>query len=190
MVGKPQHTIRPAPLIPIPAFIEPFSRVLVDCVGPLPKSNHQVGQGHVTPRDAKVRAIVEFPAPSSKRELLRFLGMCGFYRKFVPNFSHLVVPLTDLLKKGTKFEWSVSCQTAFQKLKDILMNDPVLVAPNFGKSFQLATDANDRGVGAVLLQDDANGHSKYLCYFSKKLNRHQQKYSTVEKECLSVVLAV
>ena len=70
------------------------------------------------------------------------------------------------------------------------MNDPVLVAPNVGKSFQLATDASDRGVGAVLLQDDDNGHSKPVCYFSKKLNRHQQRYSTVEKECLSVVLAV
>ncbi|XP_072182296.1 uncharacterized protein [Diadema setosum] len=150
---------------------------------------HKVGRGSVAPRDAKVRAIVHFPVPSSKRELQRFLGMCGFYRRFVPNFSHLVVPLTDLLKKGTTFQWSASCQDAFQKLKAVLMNDPVLIAPNFERSFQLATDASDRGVGAVLLQDD-NGHSKPVCFFSKKLNRHQQKYSTVEKECLSVVLAV
>ncbi|XP_072178114.1 uncharacterized protein [Diadema setosum] len=151
---------------------------------------HKVGRGRVAPRDAKVRAIVDFPVPSSKRELQRFLGMCGFYRRFVPNFSHLVVPLTDLLKKGTTFLWSASCQDAFQKLKAVLMNDPVLIAPNFERSFQLATDASDRGVGAVLLQDDDNGHSKPVCFFSKKLNRHQQKYSTVEKECLSVVLAV
>ncbi|XP_071490828.1 uncharacterized protein [Diadema antillarum] len=151
---------------------------------------HKVGRGSVAPRDAKVRAIVDFPVPSSKRELQRLLGMCGFYRRFVPNFSHLVVPLTDLLKKGTTFQWSASCQDAFQKLKVVLMNDPVLIAPNFERSFQLATDASDRGVGAVLLQDDDNGHSKPVCFFSKKLNRHQQKYSTVEKECLSVVLAV
>ena len=98
--------------------------------------------------------------------------------------------MTDLLKKGTTFQWSASCQDAFQKLKAVLMNDPVLIAPNFERSFQLATDASDRGVGAVLLQDDDNGHSKPVCFFSKKLNRHQQKYSTVEKECLSVVLAV
>ncbi|XP_071504452.1 uncharacterized protein [Diadema antillarum] len=151
---------------------------------------HKVGRGSVAPRDAKVRAIVDFPVPASKRELQRFLGMCGFYRRFVPNFSHLVVPLTDLLKKGKTFQWSASCQDAFQKLKAVLMNDPVLIAPNFERSFQLATDASDRGVGAVLLQDDDNGHSKPVCFFSKKLNRHQQKYSTVEKECLSVVLAV
>ncbi|XP_071502498.1 uncharacterized protein [Diadema antillarum] len=134
--------------------------------------------------------VVDFPVPASKRELQRFLGTCGFYRRFVPNFSHLVVPLTDLLKKGTTFQLSASCQDAFQKLKAVLMNDPVLIAPNFERSFQLATDASDRGVGAVLLQDDDNGHSKPVCFFSKKLNRHQQKYSTVEKECLSVVLAV
>ncbi|XP_072171978.1 uncharacterized protein [Diadema setosum] len=151
---------------------------------------HKVGRGSVAPRDAKVRAIMDFPVPASKRELQRFLGMCGFYRRFVPNFSHLVMPLTYLLKKGTTFQWSVSCQDAFQKLKAVLMNDPVLIAPNFERSFQLATDASDRGVGAMLLQDDDNGHSKPVCFFSKKLNRHQHKYSTVEKECLSVVLAV
>ncbi|XP_071500975.1 uncharacterized protein [Diadema antillarum] len=151
---------------------------------------HKVGRGSVAPRDAKVRAIVDFPVPASKRELQRFWGMCGFYRRFVPNFSHLVVPLTDLLKKGKTFQWSASCQDAFQKLKAVLMNDPVLIVPNFERSFQLATDASDRGVGAMLLQDDDNGHSKPVCFFSKKLNRHQQKCSTVEKECLSVVLAV
>ena len=151
---------------------------------------HEVGRGHVVPRQAKVQAIVEFPAPSSKKEVMRFLGMCGFYRKFVPNFSDLVAPLTDLLKKGIKFEWSSSCEIAFQKLKAVLMSKPVLDAPNFRKPFQLATDASDVGVGAVLLQMDDMGLLKPISYFSKKLNPHQRRYSTIEKECLGLVLAV
>ena len=151
---------------------------------------HIVGQGHVAPRCAKVQAIVDFPAPSSKKEILRFLGMCGFYRKFVPNFSEVVAPMTDLLKKGVKFEWSSSCEMAFQKLKAVLTSNPVLDAPNFEKPFQLAVDASDVGVGAVLLQKDETGLLKPISYFSKKLNIHQRRYSTIEKECLGLVLAV
>ena len=75
---------------------------------------HEIGQGRVAPRSAKVQAIVDFPSPSSKKELLRFLGMCGFYRKFVRNFSEVVAPLTDLLKKRVKFDWSGACEMAFQ----------------------------------------------------------------------------
>ena len=118
---------------------------------------HEVGHGHVSPRQAKVQAIVDFPALSSKKEVLRFLGMCGFYRKFVPNFSEVVAPLTDLLKKGVKFDWSGTCETAFQKLKVVLMSKPVLDAPNFEKPFELAIDASDVGVGAVLQQKDEIG---------------------------------
>ena len=151
---------------------------------------HEIGDGHVVPRQAKVQAIVEFPAPSSKRQVLRFLEMCGFYRKFVPNFSDIVAPLTDLLRKGVKFEWSGPCETAFQTLKAVLNSKPVLNAPNFEKPFQLVTDVSDLGVGAVLLQEDDMGHQKPVSYFSKKLNIHQRRYSTIEKECLGLVSAV
>ncbi|XP_041461225.1 uncharacterized protein LOC121412478 [Lytechinus variegatus] len=151
---------------------------------------HVVGHGCVAPREAKVQAIVDFPAPSTKKEVMRFLGMCGFYRKFVPNFSDIVVPLTDLLKKGTKFDWTKPCEIAFQKLKAVLISKPVLQAPNFEHPFLLATDASEVGVGAVLLQLDEEGFMKPVSYFSKKLDVHQQRYSTVEKECLGLVLAV
>ena len=151
---------------------------------------HEIGQGRVAPRSAKVQAIMDFPSPSSKKEVLRFLGMCGFYRKFVPNFSEVVAPLTDLLKKGVKFDWSEACEIAFQKLKAVLMSDPVLEAPNFEKPFQLAVDASDVGIGAVLLQKDNSDILKPVSYYSKKLNIHQRRYSTIEKECLGLVLAV
>ena len=71
---------------------------------------HVVGHGSVAPRQAKVEAIVDFPVPTNKRELLRFLGMSGFYRKFCENYSSGVTPLTNLLRKNLKFQWSESCQ--------------------------------------------------------------------------------
>ena len=78
----------------------------------------------------------------------------------------------------------------FDKLKAILRNEPVLLAPNFDKEFKLAIDASDVGAGGVLLQEDDNGVAHPVCYFSKKFNKHQNNYSTVEKECLSLILAL
>nr|XP_054775109.1 uncharacterized protein LOC129283299 [Lytechinus pictus] len=116
--------------------------------------------------------------------------MSGFYRKFVPNYSSVVSPLTNLLKAKVKYVWSDECQRSFEKLKAILVNEPVLAAPNFTKPFKVAIDACDVGVGAVLLQEDEEGIEKPVCYHSKKLNRFQKKYSTIEKEALSLVLAL
>nr|XP_054769552.1 uncharacterized protein LOC129277391 [Lytechinus pictus] len=151
---------------------------------------HVVGQGQVLPGEAKIQAILDFPIPTTKKELLRFLGMSGFYRKFVPNYSTVVSPLTNLLKAKVKYVWSDECHRSFEKLKAILVNEPVLAAPNFTKPFKVAIDACDVGVGAVLLQEDEEGIEKPVCYFSKKLNRFQKKYSTIEKEALGLVLAL
>ena len=78
---------------------------------------HLVGQGQVKPLEAKVNAISEFPVPKCKRQLMRFLGMAGYYRKFCKNFSGIAEPLTNLLKKSTKFKWNDKCQDAFDRLK-------------------------------------------------------------------------
>ena len=92
---------------------------------------HLVGQGQVKPLEAKVSAISEFPVPKCKRQLMRFLGMAGYYRKFCKNFSGIAEPLTNLLKKSTKFKWNEKCQDAFDCLKAILKSAPVLLAPDF-----------------------------------------------------------
>ena len=84
----------------------------------------------------------------------------------------------------------MECQSAFDKLKAVLASDPVLVAPDFDKPFKLAIDASDVGVGAVLLQEDSSGVDRPVSYFSRKLNKHQKVYSTIEKETLALVLAV
>ena len=151
---------------------------------------HVVGQGNVKPVVAKVKAICEFPVPKGKKQLMRFLGMAGYYRKFCPNFSTIAEPLTRLLSKRVKFTWSPECEIAFQKLKAILESSPVLVAPNFSKLFKLVVDASEVASGSALLQEDEVGVDHPVCYFSKKFNKSQLNYSTIEKECLALVLAI
>lgn len=151
---------------------------------------HQVGSGQVCPVDAKVSAIAEFPVPTTRRELRRFLGMAGYYRRFCKNFSSVAAPLTTLTSPSQPFVWSSECQKAFESLKGILCCTPVLSAPDFSRSFKLEVDASAAGAGAVLLQEDDRGIDHPVSYFSRKFNRHQVKYSTIEKETLALLLAL
>ena len=89
-----------------------------------------------------------------------------------------------------RFRWTSDCQNVFDKLKPVLRSEPVLLAPNFNKEFKLAVDASDIGAGGVLLQEDSNSVDHPVCYFSKTFNKHQKNYSTVEKKCLSLILAL
>ena len=107
--------------------------------------------------------------PKCKRQLMRFLGIAGYYRKFCKNFSGIAEPLTNLLKKSTKYKWNDKCQYAFDRLKAILKSAPVLLAPDFDKCFKLAVDASDVGIGALLLQEDNNGIDHPVCYFLRSL---------------------
>ena len=117
--------------------------------------------------------------------------MASYYRKFCRNFSIITAPLTALLKKQEPYVWSVECQKAFDRVKAVLQSFPVLQAPKFReKHFKLVIDASDLGVGAVLQQEDSEGIDHSVCYFSKKFNEHQRKYSTIEKEALSLLLSV
>ena len=151
---------------------------------------HVVGQGWVAPVEAKIRSIVEYPVPTSKKSLMRFLGMAGYYRKFCKNFSEVTALLTNLLRKNQKFVWSKECDVAFDKVKSILCSEPILMAPDFEKQFVLMVDACDHGVGAVLMQADEKSVRHPVCYYSKKFNCHQKNYSTVEKETLALILAL
>ncbi len=149
-----------------------------------------VGQGQVKPVSAKVEAIADFPSPTNKRELRRFLGMTGYYRGFCKNFATVVVPLTDLLSTERKFVWDEMCESAFCSAKDLLCNAPILSAPNFALSFSLQVDASARGAGAVLMQADEAGIEHPVSYFSKKFTKCQQNYSVIEKEALALLLAL
>jgi len=95
-----------------------------------------------------------------------------------------------LLKKGKKFSWSPECHSAFEKIKSILLSAPVLMAADFQKQFKLFMDAGDVDLGAALFQEDSYGVDHPMCYYSKKLNYHQQNYFTSEKETLALLLSL
>ncbi|XP_068229690.1 uncharacterized protein [Palaemon carinicauda] len=149
---------------------------------------HHVGQGKVLPKEKNIEAVLAFPTLKTRKNVRQFVGLAGYYRRFVPSFSEIVTPLTNLLREKSKFLWDDTCQRAFDKLKGILSTYPILISPDFQKGFKLMVDASDLGVGAVLLQDDSEGIEHPVSYFSRKLNEHQKKYSTIEKEALALVL--
>lgn len=117
-----------------------------------------------------------------------FLGMVGYYRSFCKNFSAVVAPLTDLLSPKVCFHWSPDCKRAFNCVKALLTNAPILAAPAFDRAFRLFVDASDAGAGAVLLQEGDDEVEHPVSYFSRMFNCHQRVYSTIEKEALTLVL--
>ena len=139
----------------------------------------------------KIAAIQTFEQPQTKTHVRAFLGLTCYYRKFIPNYSSVAAPLSDLTKKSqpNQVNWTIECTTAFEELKQALCSSPVLVSPDWNKQFILQTDASERGVGAVLCQL-SEGEDKPVAYFSRKLLQREQKYSTIEKECLVIKLAI
>jgi hypothetical protein len=114
---------------------------------------HVVGPSGVGTDPSKIDSIKQWPEPADVKQLRSFLGLAGYYRKFVRHYAIIAWPLTDLLKKGALFVWTDMHKSSFAALKSALIEAPVLGLPNFAKPFQLHTDACDSGVGAVLLQD-------------------------------------
>ena len=115
--------------------------------------------------------------------------MAGCYRKFCHKFTTIATPLTELLQKKQKFMWTPNCQAAFENIKTVLLVAPVLHVPNFSKLFKLFIDADDIGVGSVLLQEDYHGIDHPVCYFCWKFDSHQHYYSTCKKETLALILS-
>ena len=124
-----------------------------------------VGQGQVRPIQAMVLAIKHYPVPTTKKELMRFWGLVGYYRNFCRNFSSVVAPLTDLLLARAKYIWSGSCQQAFDNVRTVLCSPPVLMAPCMNRPFALQVDASDVGAGAVLFQSGSDGVERPVSFF-------------------------
>ena len=114
---------------------------------------HRISKGMVMMDEGKVQAILDWPAPSKVTELRSFLGLANYYRKFIQGYSKKVAPLTDLLKKDKKWVWADACQEAFDKLKVAVSSEPVLRLPDFGLPFEVHTDASDKAIGGVLVQE-------------------------------------
>ena len=134
---------------------------------------------------SKLESIASWPTLGSVKELRSFLGLAGYYRRFVRHFGIISKPLTNLLKKHALFIWTPDHDSAFQTLKTALCQAPVLALPNFAKPFSIETNASELGVGVVLMQD---GHP--LAFLSKALGPRLQGLSTYEKEYMAILLAL
>lgn len=140
----------------------------------------------------KVSAILNYPRPSTFTELKRFIGLASWYRRFVDNFAIVAAPLHDLTKGGRKgklIDWNEEAEIAFVDLKTALTTTPILCVPDYTKEFSVQCDASNKGVGAVLFQT-INGSEKPVAYTSRKLSERESKYTTSERELLSVLHAV
>lgn len=142
---------------------------------------------HVDPE--KVNAMLEIKPPKTVREVRRLVGTFSWYRRFVPEFSSVIAPITNLLKKKVKFDWTEECDRAFRKIKECLVTAPVLSCPDYSKPFVVQTDASSYGIGAVLTQPHEDGE-RVIAYLSRSLTRQEQAYSVTEQECLAVLWAV
>ncbi len=141
------------------------------------------------PDPRNVEAIVNMKPPTNVKETRRFLGMVGFYRKHIDQFSHLAAPLTNLTHKNQPFRWTVDCQGAFEDLKNKLVTSIILAKANLSKQFILETDASQHHVAGVLLQYYDEGLRRAVGYFSKKLKPAEVRYSATDREVLAIVLA-
>nr|GEX05351.1 reverse transcriptase [Tanacetum cinerariifolium] len=134
---------------------------------------------------AKVEAITKWPRPTSVTEVRSFLGLAGYYRRFVEGFSRLALPLTKLMRKGEKFVWNEEREKSFEELKQRLVSAPVLTLPSGSGGFQIYSDASKKGLGCVLMQ-----HGKVIAYASRQLKPYEVNYPTHDLELAAVVFTL
>ena len=136
-----------------------------------------------------VAPILEFPAPTTPKQVRRFLGMVGWYSKFIKYFAKIKVPITTLLCKDVKWNWGPEQQEAFDALKRARTSTPVLARPDFSKPFIVATDASNYAIGGVL-SHEIDGEEHPICFVSRVLTKAERNYTVTEKECLGVIWCI
>ncbi len=150
---------------------------------------HVVMQEGISTDQSKGEAVTNWPTPKNKRELRGFLGLCSYYHKFIKSFANIAGPLHRLTEKETEFVWTVQCNEAFLKLKQLLTTAPILAYPIASGRYTLDTDAGKKAIGAVLSQKQ-NGHERVIAYYSRSLTRRERNYCLTRKELLVVVKAI
>ena len=147
--------------------------------------------GHIVSKEGiqvdpkKIEVVVEWKPPRNVTEVRSFLGLAGYYRRFVKGFSMIAAPMTRLLQKNVKYEWSEKCQGSFEKLKAFLTEAPVLTQPTCGKEYVIYSDASLNGLGCVLMQD-----GKVVAYASRQLKPHEKNYPTHDLELAAIVFTL
>lgn len=162
-----------------------FFRLKVEYLG------HFISQKGVETDDRKIRAVQNFPTPRTPKQVKSFLGLAGYYRRFVQGFGAIAGPLNRLLTKDVKFYWSPECQQAFETLKTKMTQTPVLAYPNWDQEFTLTTDASIQGLGAVIEQVSLEPpfRPRPIAYASRALVKTERRYSISDMEGLAVVWA-
>ena len=150
---------------------------------------HVISEDGVRPDPKKIFSLQNYPRPTSQTKIKQFLGLAGYYRRFVENFSGIAKPLTQLLKKEAIFKWNQVQENAFVTLRDALCKEPVLQYPDFNKPFIITTDASNIAIGGVPSQGKI-GSDKPISYASRTLSKAEVNYSTIEKELLAIIYCV
>jgi len=147
---------------------------------------HVVSKDGIKPNPKVIDSVSNWKTPGSVKDVQRFLGLCNYYRQFVPKFSEIASPLSTLTKKDTRFQWSVECDDSFKFLKNVLCKAPVLAYPLSKGHYIIDTDASNVGIGGILSQVQ-NNKEKVISYGSEKLDKQQQRYSVIRRELLAVI---
>ncbi|KAJ1143845.1 hypothetical protein NDU88_010147 [Pleurodeles waltl] len=153
---------------------------------------HLVGGGKVQPLQAKIETIKAWQPPRTQTEVRAFLGLTGYYRRFVKGYGTIVSPLTELTSKKQPrlVNWTEACQKAFDALKEAMCTAPVLKAPDYSQEFIVQTDASEHGIGAVLAQLNEEGRDQPVVFISRRLLPREQRWSAIEREAFAVVWAL
>ena len=133
----------------------------------------------------KIQAITEWPVPKDISDVRSFMGITGYYRRFIEGFSKIAYPITSLQKKGIKFDWTDKCQESFEKLKYLLTTAPILKIADPDKDFLVCTNASGEGLGGVLTQENC-----VIAYKSRKLKQHERNYATHDLELAAIIHAL
>jgi hypothetical protein len=147
---------------------------------------HVITPDGIKPNPKKIEAIKKFPIPKTVKDIKSFLGLLGYYRRFIKNFAKITKPFTKCVKKDEKILHTTEFCRAFEYCKNILSNEPILQYPDFSKPFILTTDASQFAIGAILSQGEI-GKDLPIAYASRTLNTAECNYSTIEKELLAIV---
>jgi hypothetical protein len=155
---------------------------------------HVCSSHGIAPNPSKIQTVLNYPRPTNKDEMARFLGVISWVRRFILNCSTHTAPLRELMKMKdknfTSHDWTKSRIEAFEKLKKILTSAPVLTYPDFTREFYLHVDASQNGLGAVLTQQDDQGRHQVIAYASTALNEAQSRYPATTRECLAILWAL
>ena len=150
---------------------------------------HRVTEEGLLPDSSLLAAIREIPPPKTATEIRSFLGLAGYYWRYVKGFAAIAAPLHALTRKDAVFHWSEDCQTAFDRLKTLLTTSPITAFQDFSQAFRLYTDASTAGLGAILAQV-RDGKERIICCASRALNQAEKSYPATKLECLAIVWAV